>query len=67
MPKPRHASIEEALPDEFRHPGLDPSHEEPLLGADTHTYRGVHFATLKEKQKLWWKNAYIDALFICSW
>ncbi|KAF8732377.1 hypothetical protein AX14_004456 [Amanita brunnescens Koide BX004] len=67
MLTPRHASTEEALQDELLLSGPDPSHDRPLLGAGAHTHRGLHFATLKEKQKLWWKNAFIDGLFICSW
>ncbi len=70
MPKPRLASIDDASQDELLShdgPGPDSSHDEPLLGADTQTHQGIHLATLKEKRRLWWKNALIDALFICSW
>ncbi|KAF8633645.1 hypothetical protein AX15_001331 [Amanita polypyramis BW_CC] len=54
MPKPRPASLDEGA-------GSTSTYEEPLLGVNT------HLATLKEKQRLWWKIALINALFISSW
>lgn len=70
MPKPRLASIDDASQDELlshNGPGPDSNHDEPLLGADGQTHQRIHLATLKEKRRLWWKKAFIDALFICSW
>jgi solute carrier family 35, member C2 len=28
---------------------------------------GVHLASLKEKKRVWWRNAIINMLFIASW
>ena len=28
---------------------------------------GVHWASVAEKKRLWWRNAVISALFIVSW
>ena len=29
--------------------------------------RGLHYASIAEKKRLWWRNAIINALFIASW
>jgi len=28
---------------------------------------GIHFASIVEKRRLWWRNAIINTLFIASW
>lgn len=28
---------------------------------------GIHFASIAEKRRLWWRNAIINTLFIASW
>ena len=28
---------------------------------------GIHFASVVEKRRLWWRNAIINTLFIASW
>ncbi|PFH52067.1 hypothetical protein AMATHDRAFT_141107 [Amanita thiersii Skay4041] len=34
---------------------------------DTFDDDGIHLATLDEKRRLWWRNAFVNALFIGSW
>lgn len=29
--------------------------------------RGLHYASIAEKKRLWWRNAIVNALFISSW
>ncbi|KAH6914220.1 triose phosphate transporter [Coprinopsis sp. MPI-PUGE-AT-0042] len=36
--------------------------EEPLVAQE-----GVHLASLKEKKRVWWRNAIVNMLFIASW
>src|SRR6266540_89182 len=28
---------------------------------------GIHLASLAEKKRLWWRNAFINTIFIASW
>ncbi|KAK2467852.1 hypothetical protein APHAL10511_000147 [Amanita phalloides] len=47
-------------------PGSAPIHDQPLLN-DAHASEGIHFAIVKERQRLWWREALINTLFIGSW
>ncbi|KDQ49376.1 hypothetical protein JAAARDRAFT_42940 [Jaapia argillacea MUCL 33604] len=54
------AHAEPTYPDDHEAPYIDESED---LGLDL----DVHLATLVEKRRLWWRNAFINTLFISSW
>ncbi|KAF8629221.1 hypothetical protein AX17_005804 [Amanita inopinata Kibby_2008] len=64
---PRHPSPDGASQDELASYATDNdyTHDEPLLDSETH--ESFHLATLEQKRSLWWRNAFINALFIGSW
>lgn len=37
------------------------------LNLDHELQQNVHIATVEEKKRLWWRNAFINALFIAGW
>jgi hypothetical protein len=41
------------------------THEDPQ--DDSGGPEEVHFATIEEKKRLWFRDAFINALFIASW
>jgi solute carrier family 35 protein C2 len=45
------------------------THEDPQDdgGAVHFELEDVHFATTEEKKRLWFRDAFINALFIASW
>ena len=36
-------------------------------GDENDTMEAVHLATLAEKKRRWWRNAFINTIFIASW
>ena len=44
-------------------------HEERLLRGSRSPFEhdGIHLASLTEKKRLWWRNAFINTVFIASW
>ncbi|KAA1478127.1 TPT-domain-containing protein [Dentipellis sp. KUC8613] len=40
---------------------------EPLHSGQPQSLHEMHLATVAEKKRLWWRNAFINGLFIASW
>lgn len=66
-----HASIHSM--DQYSRQPLRDNHTDEELADDAPVYdlyddgTDIHLATVEEKKRLWWKNAFINALFIASW
>ncbi|CAL1708093.1 unnamed protein product [Somion occarium] len=59
--------------DQYSRQPLRDNHTDEELADDAPVYdlyddgTDIHLATVEEKKRLWWKNAFINALFIASW
>jgi solute carrier family 35 protein C2 len=49
-------------------PERHPAHEEETydVGPDDYDH-AIHLASVAEKKRLWWRNVFINALFVASW